>query len=144
MFSPSAFVKFGTACALGVVSTAVAQNVQADELPFLAIILRAQQSYRLEHKAFALSIGQLAIRPADLKNYRYTIIKSDAKQMIAKSIPLKPGHKSYAAGAFFIQKDDFSQILCQSDGLSNSIASPYLQKGVWSCGQYSHIISRTP
>jgi hypothetical protein len=143
-FSPSTFFRLSILCALGAVSTIVVQSVKAEpkssELPFLATILRAQHSYRFEHKTFASSVGQLEIRSTDLRDYRYTILKSNAQQMIAKSIPIKLGRKSYAAGGFLGQKDDFTQILCESDGFTQSIASPYLKKGVWNCGRYSHAI----
>jgi Type IV pilin-like G and H, putative len=146
--SPSTLARLSTLFVLGAVSTLVVQSAKAEpkssELPFLEVILRAQQSYRFEHKTFASSVSQLDIRSSDLRDYRYTILKSDTKQMIAKSIPIKPGRKSYAAGGFLVQKDDFTQILCESDGFSQSIVSPYLQKGVWNCGRYSHVILRAP
>jgi hypothetical protein len=108
------------------------------------VIIRAQQSYRLEHKTFATKVSQLDARLDDLKEYRHIVIKADAKQMIAKSIPKKPGQKSYAAGAFSSKEDDFTQIMCESNGFSQTIAAPYLQKGTWRCGRYSHLVFPIP
>jgi hypothetical protein len=134
--------------ALATASLSLGHFAQAESsprmLPSLEVIMRAQQSYRLEHKTFATKISELDARLDDLKEYRHTVIKADAKQMIAKSIPKKPGQKSYAAGAFFLKEDDFTQIMCESNGFSQAIATPYFQKGTWSCGRYSHLVFRIP
>ncbi len=109
-------------------------------------VLQAQQAYHFETNTFASQISQLNVRldEDDAKAYRYSIVKADAKHMIAKSIPKKLRQKSYAVGAFSSKGDDFTEILCVSDGVSQSIASPYFQKGVWNCGQYSHSVFRRP
>jgi Type IV pilin-like G and H, putative len=129
-------------------STSLVHYAQAETspkvLPSLQVIMRAQQSYRLELKTFAAKISQLDVRLDDLKEYRHTVIKADAKQMIVKSIPKKPGQKSYTAGAFSLKADDFTQIMCESNGFSQTIAAPYLQKGTWNCGRYSHLVFSTP
>jgi hypothetical protein len=148
MLFSSALARRGVLCALCAVSSSIVQGAQAEPKPSglssLATVLRAQQSYHLEKHIFASKISQLDVRLDDTNAYRYSILKADAKHMIAKSIPKKLGQNSYAAGAFFSKGDDFTQILCESDGFSQSIASPYFQKGAWNCGRYSHLVLRMP
>lgn len=160
MLFSSALARLGVLCALCAVSSSIVQGAQAEPKPSgwaslpkppsgwpsLTTVLQAQQAYHFETNTFASKISQLNVRldKDDTKTYRYSIVKADAKHMIAKSIPNKLGQKSYAAGAFSSKGDDFTQILCVSDGFSQSIASPYFQKGVWNCGQHSHLVFRMP
>jgi hypothetical protein len=123
----------------------VADRIEAAEVSksnsgaeIMQLILRSQQAYHLENNTFASNIQQLDPQ-FDTRNYRLSIVSANTQQSIAKAIPKLKGLRSYAGGALQ-QRDLYSQIVCESDQPAKTIASPILSKGVWRCGQGSHVL----
>jgi hypothetical protein len=118
-------------------STSVAQaEPSSSGAELMQLILRAQQAYRLENNTFASAIKPLD-PTFDTQTYRLAIVEADDRHAIAKAIPRSKDLRSYAGGA--LQRGQvFTQIVCESDLPSQSIALPVLRQGTWFCGKGSH------